>query len=75
MADNNNKERQTDLAKLTQSLIDRACTTASDGEVIKNRNSKISNADLLRLVQFQRETVKEKHIDIVEYRWVDPPKK
>jgi hypothetical protein len=68
-------DRSTDQAKLVQSLIDGACTTGSEGEVTRNPNSKISNADLLRLMQFQSGMVKEKPYDIVEYRWVDPPKK
>jgi len=58
-----------------QSLIDRSCTTDSQGRVTRNHKAKISNADLLRLVQFQHENVKERPPDIVEMRWVDPPKK
>jgi hypothetical protein len=66
---------RTDLAKLLQSLIDRTCTTGAGGQVTKNLNSTITNAELIRIAQFQHETVKEKAPDIVEMRWVDPPKK
>jgi hypothetical protein len=75
MARNNKAESHTDVAKLVQSLIDEAYTTDSEGKVTRNLNLPISNADLLRLVQLHRETIKERHVDIVEYRWVDPTPK
>ena len=71
MAGNKN---YTDEAKLVQSLIDEACTTGPEGEVTRNQNSTISSADLIRLLQLQHGMVKEKPYDIVEMRWVDPPK-
>jgi hypothetical protein len=67
-------ESYTDQAKLVQRLIDGACITDANGEVTRNDKSKISNADLIRLLQFQREIAKERPVDIVEMRWIDPPK-
>jgi hypothetical protein len=71
----NEPENYADLAKLVQDLIDGACTTNSKGEVTRNPDSKISFADLIRLMQLHRETAKEKHVDIVEMRWIDAPPK
>jgi hypothetical protein len=75
MAGNNKADNYTDEAKLVQSMIDEACTIGSDGQVTRNHNSTISNADLIRLLQVQQGMVKERPYDVVEMRWVDPPPK
>ncbi len=72
--DSSKPESHTDQAKLIQSLIDAACTTDEKGEVTLNKDSRISVTDLIRLLQYQREMVKQQPVDIVEMRWIDPPK-
>jgi LDH2 family malate/lactate/ureidoglycolate dehydrogenase len=61
--------------ELVQSLIDGACTEDEAARTIRDTKSTISTADLIRLMQFQREMVKEQPVDIVEMRWIDPPKR
>jgi hypothetical protein len=67
-------QSHTDQAQLVQSLIDSACKTDEEGRTVRDEASKITTADLIRLMQFQREMVKGQPVDIVEMRWIDPPK-
>jgi hypothetical protein len=51
---------------LVSKLIDRFLSEASD------QTAKISIAELIRLLQFQREIAQVRPVDVVEVRWIDP---
>jgi hypothetical protein len=69
------KYRFTNQAELVQNLINGACEIdKTTGKTVRKDGSKITTADLIRLLQFQREIAKERPVDIVEMRWIDSPK-
>ena len=63
------------IFKKQQQLVDKLIEgyskqTGEDGKGTEKR--KLSVADLIRLLQLQREMEKERSPDIIEVRWIDP---